>query len=384
MIHNEHERRVTARKHAELAAALHTRINTPIPDGRDPEMHQLVTDGIRSQLEELQAELDDYAALNAGQTPVDLPNLENLGEQLIRARIAAGLSQQQLADLTGLTEGVIRRYERDRYQSTSLQRLEFITTALRNPVDDSIRSPSYENNVFGPLDPVFERQLSELPIEATDALASAFTYVRDLVAGGGKVLFVGTTNQTRDLVKAYANRCGMPYVSERWVGGILTNFPTIKERVAKMQEYERLNARGDLKRMPKKEALILRREIEKLQRNYGGLRDLTHCPDAIFVLHTKSEHLAITEANKMGLPAIDIVMPDQEDAIYSGLTCCLIANAVNEGSTINAQRSTERAPAKQRFHPEVMPRDNTRVVLRKSAATGEGRDQNDPSIFAST
>jgi transcriptional regulator with XRE-family HTH domain len=131
MIHNEHERRVTTRKHAELTTTLNTRTTTPMPEGRDPEMHELVNAGIRTQLTELQAELDDYAALNAGDIPVDLPNLDNIGEQLIRARISAGLSQQQLADVVGLSEGTIRRFERERYASTALRTVQMITDQLK-------------------------------------------------------------------------------------------------------------------------------------------------------------------------------------------------------------------------------------------------------------
>lgn len=132
MIHNEHERRVTIRKHAELQATLDTRLKAPIPKSRNPEMHQLVNDGIRAQLEQLRHELDAYNALANGHAHVELPDIDNLGEQLISSRIAAGLSQQQLAELAGLAEGVIRRYERDRYASTSFQRLSAITQVLRS------------------------------------------------------------------------------------------------------------------------------------------------------------------------------------------------------------------------------------------------------------
>ncbi len=132
MIHNEHERRVTIRKHADLQATLDTRLSIPIPKNRDREMHQLVNDGIRAQLEQLHDELDAYDALSNGDANVELPDIDNLGEQLISSRIAAGLSQQQLAELTGLAEGVIRRYERDRYASTSFQRLTTITQVLRS------------------------------------------------------------------------------------------------------------------------------------------------------------------------------------------------------------------------------------------------------------
>ena len=131
MIHNEHERRVTRRKHAELTATLQTRSAAAAPKGRNSEMHQLVTDGIRAQLDDLQAELTEYADLNLGATHVDLPDLEGIGEQLIRARIAAGLSQKELALLAGLAEGVVRRYERERYASTSVSRVSVVAQVLR-------------------------------------------------------------------------------------------------------------------------------------------------------------------------------------------------------------------------------------------------------------
>ena len=105
----------------------------------------------------------------------------------------------------------------------------------------------------------------------------------------------------------YAAQCGMPYINERWLGGMLTNFNTIAGRVKKMQEYERMRAAGDFDAMPKKEALILTRELDKLQRNLGGIRDMVKLPDAVFVIDTKKEHIAVTEANKLGLPIVAVV-----------------------------------------------------------------------------
>ncbi len=132
MIHNEHERRITKRKHTELIATLETRKVSGVPASRNAEMHALVGAGIQSEADELKSELDDYDNLVAGKDVVDVDavRLSDLGEQLIRARIAAGLSQQQLADLVGLAEGVIRRYERERYANTSLKRLEVIAIQL--------------------------------------------------------------------------------------------------------------------------------------------------------------------------------------------------------------------------------------------------------------
>jgi small subunit ribosomal protein S2 len=144
----------------------------------------------------------------------------------------------------------------------------------------------------------------------------------------------------------------MPYINERWLGGMLTNFATISGRVKKMQEYERMKAAGDFDAMPKKEALILSRELDKLQRNLGGIRTMARLPDAIFVIDTKKEHIAVTEANKLGLPilavvdtncdpdVIQYVIPGNDDAIRAGtLMCRIVADAVKEGSFIASRGS---------------------------------------------
>ena len=144
----------------------------------------------------------------------------------------------------------------------------------------------------------------------------------------------------------------MPYINERWLGGMLTNFNTIAGRVKKMQEYERMRAAGDFDAMPKKEALILSRELDKLQRNLGGIRDMIRLPDAVFVIDTKKEHIAVTEANKLGLPIVAVVdtncdpdlityvIPGNDDAIRAGtLMCRVIADAVEEGRFIASRRA---------------------------------------------
>lgn len=175
----------------------------------------------------------------------------------------------------------------------------------------------------------------------------AYSFVRDLVADGGTILFVGTKKQTQDPVARFASECGMPFVNERWLGGMLTNFATISARVKKLQEYERMRDAGDFEAMPKKEALILTRELEKLDRNLGGIRNMAQLPEAVFVIDTKKEHIAVTEANKLGLPIVAIVdtncdpdviqyvIPGNDDAIRSGsLMCRIISDAVKEGRFI--------------------------------------------------
>ncbi len=178
-------------------------------------------------------------------------------------------------------------------------------------------------------------------------IESSYSYVRDLVAGGGILLFVGTKKQSQGPVSTYAKACGMPYVNERWLGGMLTNFTTISSRVRKLQEYEAMKRAGDFDAMPKKEGLRHQRELDKLRRNLGGIRDLGRMPDAIFVIDTNKEHIAVTEANKLGLPIVAVVdtncdpdvvsyvIPGNDDAIRSGaLMCRVMADAVMEGRFI--------------------------------------------------
>jgi small subunit ribosomal protein S2 len=182
-------------------------------------------------------------------------------------------------------------------------------------------------------------------------IEESYSYVRDLVARGGVVLFVGTKKQTQGPVATFAKACQMPYVNERWLGGMLTNFQTISARVRKLQEYEAMEIAGDFDSMPKKEGLRHRRELDKLRRNLGGFRNLDRVPDAIFVIDTKKEHIAVTEARKLGMPVVAVVdtncdpdqvtyvIPGNDDAIRSGtLMCRVIAEAVKEGRYVAANR----------------------------------------------
>ena len=204
-------------------------------------------------------------------------------------------------------------------------------------------NPKMRRFIFGERNGIYIIDLNQ----TLKRIEVAYSFVRDLVAGGGTVLFVGTKKQTQDAISSYANESGMPYINERWLGGMLTNFATISGRVKKMQEYERMKAAGDFDAMPKKEALILSRELDKLQRNLGGIRTMSRLPDAIFVIDTKKEHIAVTEANKLGLPILAVVdtncdpdiiqyvIPGNDDAIRAGsLMCRIVSDAVKEGSFI--------------------------------------------------
>ena len=185
-------------------------------------------------------------------------------------------------------------------------------------------------------------------------IETAYTYVRDTVAGGGTILFIGTKKQAQDPIQSYAEKCGMPYINERWLGGMLTNFETMAKRVEKMKEYERMKLSGEFELMHKKEALLLSRELEKLQRNLGGIRNMTRRPDAVFVLDTKKEHIGVIEANKLGIPVVAVVdtncdpdlcqyvIPGNDDAIRAGtLMCRVISDAVEEGRFIASRRNPQ-------------------------------------------
>jgi len=189
-------------------------------------------------------------------------------------------------------------------------------------------------------------------------IEESYAFTRDLVARGGTILFVGTKKQTQGPIASYAEACGMPYVNERWLGGMLTNFQTVSTRVKRMKEFEAMEKAGDFEAMPKKEALRHSRELEKLQRNLGGIRGLDKLPDAIFVIDTNKEHIAVTEANKLSIPIVAVVdtncdpdvishvIPGNDDAIRSGaLLCRVIADAVVEGRFIAQQRPAPKPPA---------------------------------------
>lgn len=187
-------------------------------------------------------------------------------------------------------------------------------------------------------------------------IEAAYKFVRETVAQGGTVLMVGTKKQVQKNIRSYAEKCGMPYVNERWLGGTLTNFATISKRVDKMREYQRMRESGEFAGMPKKEALRIQRELAKLERNLSGIGMITKVPDAVFVFDVKKEHIAVTEANKLQIPIIAVVdtncdpdviqyvIPGNDDAIRAGdLMCRIICDAVIEGKQAASARGITRA-----------------------------------------
>ena len=178
---------------------------------------------------------------------------------------------------------------------------------------------------------------------------TAYKAVEDIVADGGTVLFVGTKKQAQDAVKTEAERCGMYYVNERWLGGMLTNFKTIQSRIKRLKEIEAMQEDGTFDVLPKKEVIALKKEMDKLQKNLGGIKDMKKIPDAIFVVDPKKERICVQEAHTLGIPLIgiadtncdpeelDYVIPGNDDAIRAvKLIVSKMADAVveaNQGMT---------------------------------------------------
>ena len=145
-------------------------------------------------------------------------------------------------------------------------------------------------------------------LEKTLALyQDALKFVRQLAANKGNILFVGTKRQAREIVREEAVRCGMPFVDHRWLGGMLTNFKTVKQSIKRLKEMEGMKEDGSLDRLSKKEALTIQRELEKLQRSLGGIKDLPSLPDAIFMIDVGYHKGAVTEAAKLGIPVVAVV-----------------------------------------------------------------------------
>jgi len=183
----------------------------------------------------------------------------------------------------------------------------------------------------------------------------AYRFVRDLAQQGGTLLFVGTKKQAHNTVREEAERCGMYYVNERWLGGMLTNFQTIKSRIQRLKALEQMETDGSFELLPKKEVMQLRKEKDKLQRYLGGIREMHRLPDALFVIDPRKEKIAVHEARKLRIPIIaivdtncdpddvDFVIPGNDDAIRAvRLLTSKMADAVLEGK--EGRQEQEAAP----------------------------------------
>ena len=194
-------------------------------------------------------------------------------------------------------------------------------------------------------------------------IEEAYYFVRDIAAEGGSILFVGTKKQAQDAVKSEAERCGMYYVNERWLGGMLTNFKTIRSRIDRLKAIETMSVDGTFDVLPKKEVIKIRKEWEKLEKNLGGIKEMTRIPDAIFVVDPKKEHICVQEAHALGITLIgigdtncdpeelDYIIPGNDDAIRAvKLITSKMADAVVEANQ-GEETYTEEAVAEAAGEP---------------------------------
>ena len=191
-------------------------------------------------------------------------------------------------------------------------------------------------------------------------LEEAYMFVRDTAANGGEILFVGTKKQAGDSVKEEADRCGMHYVNARWLGGMLTNFKTIRRRIERLAQLRKMEEDGTFELLPKKEVVKLKLEIEKLEKFIGGIKNMAELPAALFIVDPKKEKIAVSEARKLGIPIVaivdtncdpdevDYVIPGNDDAIRAvKLIAGTMANAVLEGKQGNDNVAEEAAEASE-------------------------------------
>jgi len=256
-------------------------------------------------------------------------------------------------------------------------------------------NPRMKRFIFGERNGIYIIDLEQ----TLDRVDTSYKFVRDMVANGGSILFIGTKKQAQDPIKFFADKCGMPYINERWLGGMLTNFDTISKRVQKMQDYERMRDTGEFELMPKKEALLISRDLEKLQKNLSGIRNMARRPTAVFIIDTVKESIAVTEANKLGIPVIAVVdtnvnpdlitypIPGNDDAIRANeLMSRVICEAVIEGRFIaektSGRSSAPAAAPAPRSADEQAAFEAQQDAARKSAA--EAQAQRDARVASAT
>ena len=219
-------------------------------------------------------------------------------------------------------------------------------------------NPKMKPYIFGERNGIYILDLQQTMY----ALDDAYSFPSVLGASGKKVLFVGTKKQAQEPVKANAERAGMPYVNYRWMGGMLTNFATIRTRVQRMEEIEAMKANGTFEKYTKKEQAVMNKELDKLQMALGGIRDMHDLPDALFVVDTKHEENAVREAHRLHIPIIGLIdtnadpdeidfgIPANDDAIRSvNLLCSVAADALvaGAGAEVTEEEMAAEAPAEE-------------------------------------
>ncbi len=235
-------------------------------------------------------------------------------------------------------------------------------------------NPAMKGYIYGERDGVHIFDL----VKTRDGLMAACKFVKEVAARGGKILFVGTKKQAAEFVKAEAVRVGMPYVSVRWMGGLLTNNSYLSGRIRKMADMKKQREAGEFKKYTKKERLLLDREITKLEKFFGGVSDMVGLPDAVFVVDTHKEDVAVREACKMGVPLIGVVdtnaepsmeyvIPANDDAVKSiELIVKAVADAIEDGRKTPVEPKAEADATMKEVKAEVKSEEKAEKPKRKT------------------
>jgi small subunit ribosomal protein S2 len=244
-------------------------------------------------------------------------------------------------------------------------------------------NPKMKRYIFAERNGIFIIDLQKTLVESEKGL----TYLRDLAGRGGTILFVGTKKQAQEILAAEAKRCGMPFINERWLGGLLTNFKTIRTRVDRLRELESMFEDESILRYTKKEQIDMGKELQRLQRYLGGIRDMTRLPDALFIIDPTKEAIAVKEANKLGVPAValadtdsdpdvlDFIIPGNDDAIRSiQLVTATLADVIVEvrgGGDEPVAAPAETAPATERVL-RPLPTTASEQAIQAAVADASG------------
>ena len=225
-------------------------------------------------------------------------------------------------------------------------------------------NPKMQRYLFGERSGIYIIDLEK----SLAGIEETYEFVRDLGRRRGTILFIGTKKQAQEVVEDHANRVGMPFVNHRWLGGMLTNFTTISRRLIRLRELREMETSGAMDQLPKKEVIRLRHEREKLERNLGGIQALERLPDAVFIVDTKKEEIAVTEARKLDIPVIAIVDTNCDPDEVS-LVTRVIADALAEGYGM----------AKDEVIEKTVARRPTAAPLRSTTAAPGPADEDVPS-----
>jgi small subunit ribosomal protein S2 len=245
-------------------------------------------------------------------------------------------------------------------------------------------NPKMRRYIFGERGGIYIIDLQQ----TLELLEEAHTFARNLAERGGTMLFVGTKKQSQDAVTEHARRVGMPFVANRWLGGLLTNWRTISERIGYLHDLRRLKTEGQLDLLPPKERLAMEAELEKLEANLGGVADMKRQPDAVFVIDLKKEQLAVREARRLGVPIVglvdtnadpdeaDHVIPGNDDAIRScNLVTRVVADGIEAGKTkLTPGEMARPEPAQEEAAEETAPEQEAEELAPAAVSEGGERE----------